>query len=38
MSPDEKNDQERLKWRKMFYAMLLLIVALYFYVGTYLHM
>ena len=37
MSSDNNSEDERLKWRKRYVAMMLLIIALYFYFGTYLH-
>lgn len=36
MSPDNNSDDERLKWRKRFITMILVVIALYFYLGTYL--
>ena len=38
MSADNNSDDDRMKWRKRFIAAMLLFIALYFYLGTYLHL
>ncbi len=37
MSADNDDPDERLKWRKRYLTMILVVIALYFYLGTYLH-